>query len=380
MHLGPAVGVERLRECAPGDLVCERERRQADRTEDVRVHRSGDDLPGRRLAGPGRRRQRRDVERGDEHGRVGEEPFVDRAECVRAVPDEVEDARGQMIERRARRLAGIEHLAEEEGLPTGERVHRGRPAVDVRDAALRQQAGDRDEVEAAENHPLHEVVLLEGGREVREAGGTVGCRGAGRRQHRDPGLGVGLHQVAEEHQEVGAGAVQIVEHQQDRRPAGERGDARHQRPPELLRAEERVTLDRRTEVGQPVSQAGDDRGELGRPPAEAQAQLGIVELEQDVDEPLGNCLDRRQAYVVAGRGQHHRVVLDPPGDLEREARLADPRLTLDEDQPPASGRDRTNAPEDAFLLRARPMNGSRSDVHGGSTDTRPVSSGTREGS
>ena len=129
-------------------------------------------------------------------------------------------------------------------------------------------------------------------------------------------------------------------------------DARNEGSAYLLGLQQRIAHERKGKIGKALAQAWDDRCQVARPSTHAQSQLLVVELPQQVDKRLGDGADRRMARIVPGRGEHNRAVLDPPRDFEHQTRLADPRLALDDDHPPATGRDRPPHFEDVLLLAA----------------------------
>ena len=169
VHQRAAIVVEYLAERAPRHLVGKGIGPKPDRTQDVRLDTSADQLGRGGLVGIARRRHHRGVERGDEDARVREEPRRGRPERAGAVANELEHAGGEIFELAARRRVRVEQLAQEERLAPGQGVHRyGRPC-DVATPALGEEPGDRREVEALERYAFEETVLLEVRREVRKS-------------------------------------------------------------------------------------------------------------------------------------------------------------------------------------------------------------------
>ena len=233
---------------------------------------------------------------------------------------------------RGERRAGVavpaergDHLADEERVALGDVAHAAgerRPPPGMREDRGDVGLGERAELDPGDVRPPRQT-----GHHLAEQGGAAGLGVAVSRKHEQPHRGVDAQQMAEQKQREVVGPVHVVEHEQHRRRrAGglqqRRGGLQRAQPLDLGRGGRRLD-----DAGQARVERRQQPHEIARARAELDPQLvdrtgGGVRAQR-----LGERLRGRGEAVVAAPVKHHPATLARvPGDLRRQARLADARF------------------------------------------------------
>ncbi len=302
----------------------------------VRTRERADEVEVERLAGDRRRLGRRAAVvaelRGADEDRVAhgvgqrDRAVAGELEPVAAALQQPADAkrRAQLLDEERRPLRRVVHGANERrrrcrfevrGEQRGEVGGLQRP-----DRELVQQAGAPQLVA----QPAQPVV----------AGEAVGAVGG---DDEDAGAGERLGERRQELERRLVGAVQVVEHDEDRRVPGEMGQGAADR------------LEERRPVGRGGGDAelGQDHREVRseRPAARERVRFGPQAVAQRGDDrPV------RRAAAVARRADQHERVAAACGELGRQPRLADARLAGEQDEAAAAGAGAVECRDEALEL------------------------------
>ena len=234
-----------------------------------------------------------------------------------------------------------DHLLDEEGVALGLVVQRGQEAVVRGPAAERgdERAG-LAHVEPSERELLQRAFAAQSGEQAGER--LVGLRVAHRGHEQHPLRRGRPHEVADELERGVVGPVQIVEHHEQRRRAGDLGQQRGQRVEEPQAARvglpgpQRLAAD--LGLGRRRSDLREDDPEIGGAPAEARGHGRERRAAGPPAQQLHDGLVGRRRVLVEAPVEHERTVgVGVVRELGREPRLADAGVAGEHDQAAGGG-------------------------------------------
>jgi hypothetical protein len=303
------------------------------------------------VAAPGRPAQQRQAGGAAEHRRELHELDGGRRQPLEPLPDDLAHAL------RRRDLLGIadEHPP---ALVLGERADVGEVAPQLADeervagGEVAQHAGQRaaaracpeadDELldgrdaEPAQRDALDPCLAVELGHRAGQPGLQLVLAIGGHDEQRR--VARPLCEVLEQTQRRAVGPVQVVEDEQHRARAPDRDEQVEHRVVQTVPLRGRVAVDRGGKIRQVARKVGEQAHELAGPRAGCVAQLGPVDVLDEVRQRLDEGLVGRGQVRVAGAVEHRRLALAGAArQLPGQARLAAPRLAADERNAAAVG-------------------------------------------
>ena len=159
-------------------------------------------------------------------------------------------------------------------------------------------------------------------------GGTVGAEDQKPRRARGPG------QVAKQQERRPVGPLEVVEHEQHRRRPRQLGQQPDDRLEQPVALGLRLVLRRRWKVGRAAAQLRDQPRQLGPVLARARTQVRQLGIHGPVTERLEERLVRDHGLARRAPGEHDCAgVVDAPGELRGQRRLADPGVAREQHDP-----------------------------------------------
>ena len=152
-------------------------------------------------------------------------------------------------------------------------------------------------------------------------------------------------QVAQQQQRRPVGPLDVVEHEQHRRRAGQLGQEPDDRLEQAVALGLRLVLRRRRKIGRAAPQLRDQPRELGAVLARVRPQVGQRRVQGPVPQRLEERLVGDHGLARRAAREHDRArVVDPPGQLGGQRRLADSGIAGEQHDPPLAPRRRRGRP------------------------------------